>query len=138
MEEWTSLFTSSLYVDSRPLPVFKFTHTGGQWKETVLYDFPDCTKGCLPGGTMVFDKAGNLYGVSSGGQADCGGYTCGVVFKMTPPGKDGKWTYSVVHSFDFTDGASPAGVIVDSKDRIFGTTSMGGTYNSGVAFEITP
>jgi hypothetical protein len=29
-------------------------------------------------------------------------------------------------------------VIVDDKGNIFGTTSAGGTYNSGVAFEITP
>ncbi len=117
--------------------IFKFAHTGGHWKETVLYDFPDCAKGCLPGGTMAFDKAGNLYGVSSGGRPDCGGYTCGVVFKMTPQ-KNGKWKYSVVHTFNGTDGDSPAGLIVDDKARIFGTTSMGGTYNWGVAFEITP
>jgi uncharacterized repeat protein (TIGR03803 family) len=119
--------------------VFKLTHTsGGHWKETALYDFPDCTKGCLPAGTMVFDKAGNLYGVSSGGQPDCGGYTCGVVFKMTPSGKNGKWKYSVVHTFNGTDGDSPVAVILDSKGDIFGTTSSGGTYNWGVAFEITP
>ena len=117
--------------------IFKFTHTGGRWKESVLYDFPNCAKGCLPGGTMVFDKAGNLYGVSSGGQPDCGGYTCGVVFKMTPQ-KNGKWKYSVVHAFDGTDGDSPVAVILDSKGDIFGTTSSGGTYNWGVAFEITP
>jgi uncharacterized repeat protein (TIGR03803 family) len=118
--------------------VFKFSHTGGRWKEGVLYDFPNCAKGCLPGGTMVFDKAGNLYGVSSGGQPDCGGYTCGVVFKMTPSGKNGKWKYSVVHTFNGTDGDSPVAVILDNKGNIFGTTSSGGTYNWGVAFEIIP
>jgi uncharacterized repeat protein (TIGR03803 family) len=119
--------------------VFKLSRTsGGKWKETALYDFPNCAKGCLPAGTMVFDKAGNLYGVSSGGAPDCGGYTCGVVFKMTPSRKNGKWQYSVVHTFNGTDGDSPAGITLDSKGNIFGTTSMGGTYNWGVAFEITP
>lgn len=119
--------------------VFKLTQTsGGHWKETSLYDFPDCAKGCLPAGTMVFDKSGNLYGVSSGGQPDCGGYTCGVVFKMSPSGKTGTWKYSVAHTFKGSDGDSPVAVVLDSKGNIFGTTSTGGTYNRGVAFEITP
>jgi hypothetical protein len=29
-------------------------------------------------------------------------------------------------------------VIVDDKGNLFGTTIVGGTYNYGVAFEITP
>jgi uncharacterized repeat protein (TIGR03803 family) len=29
-------------------------------------------------------------------------------------------------------------VIVDDKGNLFGTTETGGTYNSGIAFEITP
>jgi hypothetical protein len=118
--------------------VFKMTpSTGGHWKQSVLYDFPNCGDGCFPGRTLVFDQKGNLYGVSSGGIADCGGYTCGVVFKLTPQ-KNGPWTYSVVHKFDGKNGASPWGVIVDDKGNIFGTTENGGTYNAGVAFEITP
>jgi hypothetical protein len=34
--------------------------------------------------------------------------------------------------------AFPRGAIVDDKGNIFATTETGGTYNSGVAFEITP
>jgi hypothetical protein len=118
--------------------IYKMTpSTGGHWKQTVLYDFPNCAEGCGPGGTMVFDKAGNLYGTSSGGLADCGGYTCGVVFKLTPQA-GGTWKYSVVHKFNGNDGAFPWGVIVDGKGNLFGTTENGGTYNAGVAFEITP
>jgi hypothetical protein len=43
-----------------------------------------------------------------------------------------------VHKFSGPDGNFPIGVIVDGKGNIFGTTSAGGTYNFGVAFEITP
>jgi uncharacterized repeat protein (TIGR03803 family) len=118
--------------------IFKLEFSGGRWKESQLYGFPKCENGCLPSGTMVLDKAGNIYGVSSGGQPNCGGYTCGVVFKMTPVQKNGKWKYSVVHAFNGTDGDGPVGVIIDSKGRIFGMTSRGGTYNWGVAFEISP
>jgi hypothetical protein len=117
--------------------VFKFAYRPSQWKQTVLYSFPNCAEGCYPDGTLAFDKAGNLYGVGSGGLVDCGGYTCGVVFKLTPQA-GGTWKYSVVHKFNGNDGAFPWGVIVDDKGNLFGTTESGGTYNAGVAFEITP
>jgi len=118
--------------------VFKFApSTSGHWKKTVVYDFPNCANGCLPGGTMVFDKAANLYGAASGGVPDCGGYTCGVIFKLTPQ-TGGKWKYSVVHKFNGADGGFPYSVILDDKDNLFGTTQGFGKYNAGVAFEITP
>jgi hypothetical protein len=118
--------------------IFKMTPTtGGHWKQTEVYDFPNCADGCFPGRTLAFDKGGNLYGVSSGGVADCGGYTCGVVFKLAHQ-KSGTWTYGVVHKFTGKDGAFPWGVIVDDQANIFGNTENGGTYNAGVAFEITP
>jgi uncharacterized repeat protein (TIGR03803 family) len=118
--------------------VFKLTFVGGHWKESTLYDFPNCADGCYPAGTPAFDKAGNLYATASGGLGDCGGFTCGVVFKLSPQ-QNGTWKYSVVYKLHGTDGNFlPYGVIVDSKGNIFGTTSAGGTYNSGVAFEITP
>lgn len=50
----------------------------------------------------------------------------------------GKWSYSVLHKFSGPDGNLPWGVIVDSKGNLYGTTSAGGKYNAGVAFEITP
>jgi uncharacterized repeat protein (TIGR03803 family) len=118
--------------------VFKLTFSGGRWKETALYDFPNCADGCLPAGTPAFDQAGNLYATASGGLADCGGYTCGVVFKLKPQ-QNGKWKYSVVYKLRGSDGSGlPYGVIVDGNGNLFGTTSSGGTYNAGVAFEITP
>jgi hypothetical protein len=114
-----------------------FSQTGERWNQSVLYDFPNCNEGCFPGTTMVFDKAGNLYGIASGGIADCGGYTCGVVFRLSPqPG--GKWNYTVLHKFVGTDGQFPWGVTLDDKGNLLGTTKAGGTYNAGVAFEISP
>ena len=117
--------------------VFKLAYSGGRWKETQLYAFPNCADGCLPSGTMVFDKAGNLYGTASGGIVACGGETCGTVFKLTPQ-KNGKWKYSVVYKFHGPDGFGPVAVITDDKGHLFGTTGSGGKYNWGVAFEITP
>ena len=117
---------------------YKLSYADGKWKETILYDFPDCAYGCMVEGTLALDKSGNLYGTANGGTGDCG-YSCGVVFKLSPQ-KDGKWKYSVV--YDFTPeggGYLPLyGVIVDDKGDLFGVTSGFGKYGGGTAFEITP
>jgi uncharacterized repeat protein (TIGR03803 family) len=117
--------------------VFKFAFVNGHWRKTVLYGFPDCADGCIPGSTPVLDKAGNLYGAASGGNQGCGPDPCGTIFKLSPH-KNGKWSYSVLHRFSGPDGNFPWGVVVDGKGNIFGTTESGGTYNAGTAFEITP
>jgi uncharacterized repeat protein (TIGR03803 family) len=118
--------------------LFKFAFTGGHWKKTVLYDFPNCKIGCYPGFNMALGAAGNLYGVTgSGGLPGCGGYYCGVVYQLIPR-KTGKWKYSVLHEFNGVDGGFPNGVIIDGKGTLYGTTSAFGAYNAGVAFEITP
>ena len=119
--------------------VFKLAFTGGKWKETILYDFPNCLQGCMVEGTLALDKAGNLYGTAAGGTGNCGGYACGVVFKLAPQ-KNGKWKYSVLHDFSLADGGVQPfyGVILDGKGNLFGVTSNFGKYNGGTAFEITP
>ena len=117
--------------------IFKLALTSGHWKKTVVYDFPDWHEGALPNSTLVLDKAGNLYGIGGGGNQGCGPYTCGVVFKLAPQ-KNGQWKYGAVYKFSGPDGNFPIGVIVDDNGNIFGTTESGGTYNAGVAFEITP
>ncbi len=74
-------------------------------------------------GSLAFDKAGNLYGVTAyGGINDVGS-----VFELT--NSNGKWTESVIYSFKFNgvDGYYPyAGVTLDSAGNIFGTTVNGG------------
>jgi uncharacterized repeat protein (TIGR03803 family) len=115
--------------------VFKLTPAKeGQWKLTVLYGFPNENNGTTPGSNLVFDKAGNLYGIA--GTPACGG-ACGVVFKLSPQ-KNGSWSYSVSHRFDLTDGDFPNGLTMDSQGHLYGTTRGGGKFGYGVVFEITP
>ncbi len=54
--------------------------------------------GTSPIAGLVFDQAGNLYGVAAYDGAD---YTDGLVFKLSP--SQGGWDYDIVHRFDFFD-----------------------------------
>jgi len=129
--------------------VFRLTRNG---KETVLYSFcaqNNCTDGASPYAGVVFDQEGNLYGTTynggtSSGCESYGPYGCGVVFKLTPKGKE-----TVLHTFcaqsNCTDGANPyAGLVFDQKGNLYGTTELGGSsscdspFGCGVVFKLTP
>lgn len=89
--------------------------SNGHWKETVLYNFRNGASGNGPGAGVVVDKAGNLYGTTVYGGGQCG---CGVVYKLAP-GTHGKRTYTVLHTFAYSDGAQPdANLILDGKDNL--------------------
>lgn len=60
--------------------VFKLTSSG---QESVLYSFTGGADGSQPGGGLIADKQGNLYGIAGGGNTNCF-LGCGVVFKLTP------------------------------------------------------
>jgi uncharacterized repeat protein (TIGR03803 family) len=110
------------------------------WKETVLYRFSGGTDGGDPFAEVIFDQVGNLYGTTVlGGGGTCNStYTCGVVYELTP--SNGSWTESVLYSFTgSTDGgASTAGLIFDSAGNLYGTTTVGGLYNGGTVFQLSP
>jgi uncharacterized repeat protein (TIGR03803 family) len=124
--------------------VFKLTPKG---KKTVLYSFcpqyPSCSDGASPYARLVFDQKGNLYGTTGYGGANCS-YGCGVVFKLTPKGKE-TVLYSFCAQTGCTDGNGPfAGVVFDQKGTLYGTTGYGGisTCNyylgCGVVFKLKP
>jgi uncharacterized repeat protein (TIGR03803 family) len=119
--------------------VFKLTPTSdGRWKETIIYGFGVECNCAAPGGNLVFDKAGNLYGTAATfEECKVGGNGCGLVFKLAPQ-KNGSWKYGLVHLFRGPDGEYPNGLTMDSKGNLYGTTTLGGKYDVGVVFEITP
>jgi uncharacterized repeat protein (TIGR03803 family) len=58
--------------------VFEVSYTEGSgWTETVLYSFAGGTDGASPEDSVIFDKAGNLFGTTFGG-----GIGDGVVFEI--------------------------------------------------------
>jgi uncharacterized repeat protein (TIGR03803 family) len=128
--------------------VFELTPTaGGSWTEKVLYDFKEAPDGNAPGGSLIFDAAGNLYGTTEigGNISSCSGmagYGCGTVFELTPSAA-GPWTETVLHDFGTgTDGYYPGngGLAVDAAGNLYGTTTSGGSFSrfGGVVFKLTP
>src|SRR5260370_16057255 len=115
--------------------------SGRGWTETVLYSFcpqSGCADGADPAADVIMDAAGNLYGTTVGGGSL---HNAGVVFQLTPSGSG--WAQHVLYSFcaqsGCADGSSPyAGLIMDGKGNLFGTTSTGGAYSGGTAFALTP
>ena len=133
-----NLYGTTYYAGANDLgTVYKLSHSGGAWTESVLYNFKGGTDGDSPISTLISDAAGNLYGTTSdGGAANC---NCGTIFKMTR-GTGGKWTESVPYRFPGTPGAGFAynGMVVDSAGNIYGATVHGGAGNDGAIYQFTP
>ncbi len=120
--------------------VFELTPDAkGKWKETVLHRFTGGKDGALPYAGVILDKAGNVYGSTSGGGnlSGCAGFGCGVVFRLTRE-SSGKWKEAVLHAFaGGKDGASPYDLISDSAGNLFSTTNSGGSAGNGTAFQLS-
>lgn len=115
---------------------FKLSPAG---KLTVLYAFcsvggQSCTDGSAPVSGLVMDSAGNFYGTTR--QGGINGPLYGTVFKLSPDG-----SLTTLHSFnsDGVDGVNPlAGLVMDAKGNLYGTTYLGGAFNSGIVYRVTP
>jgi len=117
--------------------VFELSPNGsGGWNETVLHAFdgglnvgPD---GANPSGSVIFDSAGNLYGVTMYGGTDFNYCSYGTIFELSPAGTS--WTETLLFSQSCTqwDGNATAnGVIMDQAGNLYGTNSAG-------VFELSP
>jgi uncharacterized repeat protein (TIGR03803 family) len=111
--------------------VFELAPSAGGWMETVLYSFLNGGDGANPYGPLVFDKEGNLYGITYGGGAS--GF--GTAFELSPNSGDG-WTKTTIYSFaGGRDGNAPfGGLISDSGGNLYGFTLSGGagSCNNGL------
>ncbi len=121
----------------------------GKWTEKVLHRFTlDSTAhdGASPGyGSLIFDKAGNLYGTTSYGGRCVKVPGCGMVFQLTRDAK-GRWIEKVLYRFQANgkDGHNPYyGLVFDAAGNLYGTTFKGGRSSKcdegcGTVFELTP
>lgn len=124
--------------------VFELSRTAkGGWAEKILRDFGNGEDGPYPGGGLILDAAGNLYGMTTGNRGACGhspSTNCGAVFELMPR-TTGHWAEKVLHlfSFNYIDGYAPTGSLVfDEAGNLYGGTPAGGTYDTGIAFRLSP
>jgi uncharacterized repeat protein (TIGR03803 family) len=134
----------TIYELSPPVP------PGVSWTLTVIYAFSGGEDGIEPGGTLIFDNMGNIYGVVGSAGSNCQ-FGCGMVFELSPPAvRGGGWTESTIYTFrGGSDGAAPNwGLVIDSWGNLYGTTIYGGNNGSpctgppltgcGTVFELSP
>ena len=116
--------------------VFKITPDGTL---EAIYSFcaqSGCADGLQPVVGVILATNGRFYGTASLGgvsneycQARSG---CGTLFQITSGGK-----LTTLHSFAFTDGQSPEGLVQATNGNFYGTTFLGGAHSLGTAFQIT-
>ena len=114
--------------------VFRITATG---TFTAMYSFCgalNCTDGAYPRSALIQAADGGFYGTTTYGGANI---SYGTVFRITKGG-----VLTTLHSFDFSDGDSPIGGLVQGLDgNLYGTTANGGIVclgsGCGTVFGIT-
>jgi uncharacterized repeat protein (TIGR03803 family) len=93
----------------------------------VLHRFSGAD-GSTPGGPLIRDSAGNLYGTTAIG----GSSNFGVVFKVKTNDHE-----TVLLSFSGLDGKiANGGLVMNAAGVLFGTTIHGGSRNHGVVFAV--
>jgi len=115
---------------------------GDAWTEKVIYAFQAPPDGNIPGGGLLLDSVGNLYGATGLGGA-CGN---GAIFELSPPSNSGvSWTEKLLYSFGghkcktANDGRGPSAVMAMGSDgALYGTTWVGGAATLGMVFKLTP
>ena len=112
---------------------------GGDWTETLLWNFGGSGDGTYPGG-ILSGEGGVFYGITSQG----GAFGMGTVYSLAPPASSGlPWTETVLYSFaGGVDGSEPSsegpGLAMDSAGVLYGTTGSGGDWTEGIAFSLAP
>lgn len=127
------MLTTAWAANSAPKAVQPFSsEASAQSHFKVLYEFDRNGYSEAP---VIFDAAGNLYGVTAGNLRS----THGAIFVLKP-NSDGTWTETTIYTFTGgRDGAYPlAGLLFDADGNLFGTTTEGGDFSYGTIFALRP
>ncbi len=122
--------------------VFNLTLSGKTWTESIIYSFQGNKDGWDPGGALLIDPQGNLYGTTADGgtKNGCNGQGCGTVYQLTTV-KGGQWKETVIHRFtDGKDGSrgSLGVLLMDKAGNLYGIAELGGAHAAGTVYKMTP
>ena len=118
-------------------------HKSDPWTEKVIYKFQGqgASDGGVPSGGLIFDAAGNLYGVTAyGGSGDCvllglrAG--CGTVYELSPPKqKGGAWKETILYSFPTAkEGYLPTGDLVSCPGEFVSSVPLPSICKASTGF----
>ena len=118
---------------------YKLSPAGDAWNYQLVYAFQGQGDGSAPAAGLTFDSAGALYGTAMGGTPPAG-----TVFQLVR--SESGWSENLLYRFlAREDGATPyAGVILDSRGNVYGTTPGSGpgpglgAGSGGTVFELSP
>lgn len=121
--------------------IFSMTEAG---QLTTLYNFGQLNGPTSLDTSLVQMSDGSFYATSAEGGTNCEihGFTgCGTLFKMSSAG-----VVTTLHSFcahlqknlNCLDGQSPANLLLATNGHLYGTTRLGGKFEGGTIFDITP
>lgn len=115
--------------------VYKLTNSNGTWTQTVIHAFTGGADGSGPGARVTVDRDGNIYGMAPTG----GTYGLGTIYRIHQD-QNGAWRFKVIHAFTGgADGSTgSAGRMILRHGHLYGAATTGGTYGSGVVFELRP
>lgn len=102
--------------------------------ETVLHSFSGGDDGFGPGGAVVYDTTGNLYGTTPDG----GAHAQGVVYEISPSGPSSREL--ILHAFSGgKDGGtgSLGPLLIDASGNLYGVTETGGANGDGTVFKLS-
>lgn len=105
----------------------------GTWSFNVLHEFTGGNDGGGGGaGRMIFDSAGNLYGVNTEGGAN----GAGTVFELRQ--NSGHWQLKTLYTFlGGASGSFPyGGLLMDRTGNLYGTTYYGGQSFIGLVYKL--
>ncbi len=125
--------------------VYKLSYSGGNWNESIIWNFGGTEDDGNDPSNVIMDAAGNLYGTTLVGGALLGGAPMGdpglgIAFQLVPSGAS--WTENVLHNFNIplslNAGIEPnGGLIFDQAGDLDGVTSYGWDNQGGTAYRLS-
>jgi uncharacterized repeat protein (TIGR03803 family) len=102
--------------------------------ENILHSFTAGRDGFGPGGGVVFDSAGNMFGSTPDG----GVHSQGTVYEVSQAGR--KWRERVIHAFTGgrDGGVGSLGLLLLDAGSLYGVTEIGGAHSAGTVFKLSP
>jgi uncharacterized repeat protein (TIGR03803 family) len=113
--------------------IYELQPLQGGWTERTLFTFTGGANGAGPGGALIFDRMGNLYGATvSGGPGTNGG----TVYQLVHSGTG--WTLTTLTGIFGGSGGPNGSLTMDAAGNLYGTTYSDGTHGYGSVFKVAP